>query len=58
MGTQPKDKVQAIVVLAIVILWIVSVVLATLDGNEMLKIVTPITTMMFGWLFAVKASPS
>ena len=50
-----QTRLQIIVVLVALVLWVAAVVLALLDGDEVLKIVTPIVTMAFGWLFAVKA---
>jgi hypothetical protein len=53
-----QAKLQFLIVTVIVILWIVAVCIAAFDGNDLLKIVTPIATMAFGWLFADKAVSS
>jgi len=51
-----KSTVQLIVVLVIVGVWVFALLLAQFDGNTMLKVVTPIMTMMTGWLFAAKVT--
>jgi hypothetical protein len=51
-----KGKVQLIVVLVVFGLWVFGMILAQFDGNELLKIITPFMTMVFGWLFAEKAT--
>jgi hypothetical protein len=47
---------RVIVALVIVSLWVVAVIVAALDGSTMLRATTPFLTMMFGWLFAAKAT--
>lgn len=51
-----KSRLQIIVASGIVGLWGVGAILATIDGDTMLKVTTPLVTMIFGWLFAAKAT--
>jgi hypothetical protein len=50
-----KESLQLIVVGVIIILWILGLIISTFDGNTMLKAVTPMMTLVFGWLFTAKA---
>jgi len=57
MTSQENKAMAALVVACVVIgLWIVGILLAINDGDEMLKILTPFTTTAFGWLFTAKAT--
>ena len=39
-----------------VVLWGISLFVAILDGNTMVKVVTPFMTMTLGWMFSEKAT--
>jgi amino acid transporter len=49
-----KGKVQLIAVLFILGMWGASAIVAVFDGKDFVKIVTPIATLGFGWLFGGK----
>lgn len=51
-----RGMVQLVVVLLVFGLWSVSMLVAAFDGSTMAKLMTPMMTMVAGWLFAEKAS--
>jgi hypothetical protein len=50
-----KQKLQFIVVIVIVAVWVVGLILSVFDGNTLAKATTPLMTLVFGWLFAQNA---
>jgi hypothetical protein len=51
-----KAKLQVIITLGLLTLWGLGAIVASFDGNTLLKVTTPLATMCFGWLFATKAT--
>jgi hypothetical protein len=51
-----KERLQFIVVIAVLLLWTVGLIVSLVDGDTMLRILTPLMTMVFGWLFTQKAT--
>jgi hypothetical protein len=51
-----KSNAQFIVVMVVVVAWALALLLAQFDGSTMLKVVTPLMTLVFGWLFSAKAT--
>lgn len=51
-----KGKLQLIIALSMFVLWGVGIVVASFDGDAMVKLMTPLMTMMVGWLFTQKAT--
>jgi len=39
-------------------LWGIGIIVAAFDGDVMVRVMTPLMTMMIGWLFTDKASSS
>lgn len=56
MTNLTKPNVQLIVALCMFGLWAVGIVVAAFDGDVMVKVMTPLMTMMIGWLFTEKAT--
>jgi hypothetical protein len=51
-----KPKLQLMIVILIMALWTIGILVAVLDGSTMLKAVTPMMTLVFGWLFTAKVT--
>jgi hypothetical protein len=51
-----KEKLQSIIILLLGAAWIIGAIIATFDGNVLLRVTTPMVTLAFGWLFAQKAT--
>jgi hypothetical protein len=51
-----KEKLQFIVALIIIAVWVLGIILSIIDGSTLAKATTPIVMMMFGWLFTQKAT--
>ena len=51
-----KERLQFIVVIVIVVMWVIGIVLSIFDGSVLAKAMTPLLTMVFGWLFTQKAT--
>lgn len=51
-----KRRLQITIACGIVGLWGIGAILAAVDGDALLKATTPLVTMIFGWLFAAKAT--
>jgi len=61
MSQAEKDEatrrhLQVVVAVGIISLWGAGAILATFDGSTLLKVTTPLVTMMFGWLFAARVT--
>jgi len=54
--THNKAQLQLLIVLILVIAWLGSLILATVDGAVAAKVLTPIVTTAMGWLFTQKAT--
>lgn len=50
------EKIRLLVVLVMFFLWVAAVLTAVWDGSTLLKVITPLTTMMMGWLFTAKVT--
>jgi hypothetical protein len=51
-----KSNAQLWIAVAMVVLWGVGLIVAAFDGSEMVKIMTPMMTLMLGWLFTDHAT--
>jgi hypothetical protein len=51
-----KKTIQFAVVGVVCIAWLAALVVAFIDGTAGLKAVTPFVTLVFGWLFAERAT--
>lgn len=51
-----EKTVRAVVIFSLVGIWTIALIVASFDGNIMLRATTPVLTMAFGWLFAARIS--
>jgi hypothetical protein len=51
-----KTGVQLYVAIGMIVLWAVGLLLIPWIGTEMVKLMTPLLTMMIGWLFTERAT--
>jgi len=53
-----KSQVQLLIAILMFGLWGIGIIVAAFDGDVMVRVMTPLMTMMIGWLFTDKASSS
>lgn len=56
MSPLKKSSVQLWVALFMIALWGVGLLVAVWDGDVMVKVMTPLMTVMLGWLFTDHAT--
>jgi hypothetical protein len=51
-----RERLQLVVALAVLAAWLVGVIVAVYDGLTVLRVTTPLLTVVCGWLFTQKAT--